>query len=256
MTSRRPSPAMIVAIFALVMSLSGVSYAAIAIPRNSVGTPQLKKNAVTGVKVRNNTLGHKDIKEEVLKPVSGVQTYIGTDFRPVRSGTHYDDDNGSLLSDDESSFRVRLDLPQGVEITAVEIFAYDEDPLRNVVGIMRTHNMFDGGFTNVASEASAGDLGYSSLIIQPSTPLVVDNATKTSIVEVRFTSPAGRARGGAAARPSRTGYAALSADAQVTCRRRAASRSAPVSAQCRCNKRDIARPYPAHMPGSRRRRTS
>ena len=39
----RPSPAMIVAIVALVLSLGGTSYAAIVLPANSVGTTQIKK---------------------------------------------------------------------------------------------------------------------------------------------------------------------------------------------------------------------
>lgn len=189
MTSRRPSPALIVAIAALVLSMSGASYAVMSVPRNSVGTAQLKANAVNGAKVRNNSLGHKDVKEQALKAVSGVKTYIGTDFQPVESSTHFSDAGGSLESDDAATFRVRLDLPQGVTITAVEIFGYDTEPVWNLVGFIRTHNMFDGGFTNHSSEASEGDLGDTSLIMIPSSPLVVDNATKTYIAEVRFTGP-------------------------------------------------------------------
>jgi hypothetical protein len=43
----RPSPAMVVACIALAISLGGTSYAAMTLPRNSVGTSQLKRNAVT-----------------------------------------------------------------------------------------------------------------------------------------------------------------------------------------------------------------
>jgi hypothetical protein len=42
---RRPSPALVVACLALMIALSGVSYAAVTLPRNSVGTPHLKRNA-------------------------------------------------------------------------------------------------------------------------------------------------------------------------------------------------------------------
>ena len=51
--SKRPSPSMVVACLALTVSLSGWGYAATVIPKNSVGTAQLKKNAVVAAKVKN-----------------------------------------------------------------------------------------------------------------------------------------------------------------------------------------------------------
>ena len=53
---RRPSPPMVVALVALLAALAGTSYAAVQLPANSVGTKQLKKNAVTGKKVKNRSL--------------------------------------------------------------------------------------------------------------------------------------------------------------------------------------------------------
>ncbi|HEU0303854.1 MAG TPA: collagen-like protein [Gaiellaceae bacterium] len=54
---RRPSPAMIVASIALLVALGGTSFAAVSqLPRFSVGTPQLKSNAVTSPKVANRSL--------------------------------------------------------------------------------------------------------------------------------------------------------------------------------------------------------
>jgi hypothetical protein len=53
---RRPSPAMVVACIALAVALSGASYAAVTLPRNSVGTPQLKRDAVVTSKVKNRSL--------------------------------------------------------------------------------------------------------------------------------------------------------------------------------------------------------
>ena len=52
----RPSPAMLVAFVALLMAVGGTSYAAITLPANSVGTKQIKKNAVTSPKVKNRSL--------------------------------------------------------------------------------------------------------------------------------------------------------------------------------------------------------
>jgi hypothetical protein len=53
---RRPSPALVVSVIALTVALGGTSYAAIVLPANSVGTKQIKKNAVTTAKVKNGTL--------------------------------------------------------------------------------------------------------------------------------------------------------------------------------------------------------
>jgi hypothetical protein len=57
-----PSPALVVACLALGVSLGGVGYAATMLPRASVGTAQLKKNAVTSVKVKNRALLAVDFK--------------------------------------------------------------------------------------------------------------------------------------------------------------------------------------------------
>lgn len=62
----RPSPAMVVACIALIVALGGTSYAAIKLPANSVGTKQLKKNAVTGAKVKNGSLAAGDFKASSL----------------------------------------------------------------------------------------------------------------------------------------------------------------------------------------------
>jgi hypothetical protein len=53
---RRPSPPMVLAFVALLVALAGTSYAAVQLPANSVGTKQLKKNAVISKKVKNRSL--------------------------------------------------------------------------------------------------------------------------------------------------------------------------------------------------------
>lgn len=57
-----PSPAMAVACLALLVALGGVGYAAVKLPANSVGTAQLRKDAVTGLKVKDGTLLAVDFK--------------------------------------------------------------------------------------------------------------------------------------------------------------------------------------------------
>ena len=60
---RRPSPALVVAGLALAIALSGTAVAAsVALAPNSVGTPQLKNNAVTTAKVKNGSLLRADFR--------------------------------------------------------------------------------------------------------------------------------------------------------------------------------------------------
>jgi hypothetical protein len=59
---RRPSPAMVVAIIALVAALGGTAYAAGqinggAIMKQTIGGGKLKKNTLTGFQINNNKLG-------------------------------------------------------------------------------------------------------------------------------------------------------------------------------------------------------
>jgi hypothetical protein len=54
---RAPSPALVISLIALFVALGGTSYAAIsALPKDSVGTKQLKKGAVTKTKINRKTL--------------------------------------------------------------------------------------------------------------------------------------------------------------------------------------------------------
>jgi hypothetical protein len=58
----RPSPAMVVACTALLFALTGAGYAAGMLGPNTVGTKQLKKNAVISSKVKNRSLLAVDFK--------------------------------------------------------------------------------------------------------------------------------------------------------------------------------------------------
>jgi hypothetical protein len=64
--NRLPSPAMVLACVALVVALGGVSYAAGVLPKNSVGTAQLKKMAVTAAKLKNNAVTGAKVKNGTL----------------------------------------------------------------------------------------------------------------------------------------------------------------------------------------------
>jgi hypothetical protein len=52
----KPSPALVISLIALFVALGGTTYAATSLPRNSVGTAQLKNRAVTGKKISKKTI--------------------------------------------------------------------------------------------------------------------------------------------------------------------------------------------------------
>jgi hypothetical protein len=63
---RLPSPAMVVACIALAVALGGTSYAAIKLPRNSVGTKQLQKNAVVASKLSARSVGPQKLQNNAV----------------------------------------------------------------------------------------------------------------------------------------------------------------------------------------------
>ena len=64
---RRPSPALVLAGIALGVALSGTSYATVLnVPRNSVGTPQLRNSAVTARKLAPNAVTTAKVRNRSL----------------------------------------------------------------------------------------------------------------------------------------------------------------------------------------------
>ena len=66
MRLRRPSPSMVVALLALFVALGGGAYAAVSLPKNSVGAKQLKRNAVTGKKIKKSAVSSPKVKDGSL----------------------------------------------------------------------------------------------------------------------------------------------------------------------------------------------
>ena len=62
----RPTPAMVVACIALAVAMAGTGYAATALPRNSVGTLQMKNDAITATKVKKNAITSAKVKNGSL----------------------------------------------------------------------------------------------------------------------------------------------------------------------------------------------
>jgi hypothetical protein len=73
-----PSPAMIVAIIALIASLGGSAYAAKKLGKNSVGSRQLKAKAVTGAKIANNAVNGAKVSNSSLSGADIDLNALGT----------------------------------------------------------------------------------------------------------------------------------------------------------------------------------
>jgi hypothetical protein len=65
--ARHLSYANVTASLALFVALGGISWAAVALPRNSVGAKQLKKNAVTAPKIKRNAVTSAKVKDGSLQ---------------------------------------------------------------------------------------------------------------------------------------------------------------------------------------------
>jgi hypothetical protein len=120
----RPTPAMVVACAALFVSLGGVGYAAVALPANSVGTKQLKRNAVDSAKVKKHSLLKSDFKRGQLpRGPQGVQGIPGVPGAPGAKG-----DPGT---------------------PAIRLWAYvsSTGTLRGGGGVVASGRLFDGYFS-------------------------------------------------------------------------------------------------------------
>ena len=85
----KPSPAMVVALLALFVALGGGAYAATNLPRNSVGTRQLRNQAVTIHKLAFNSVGTRRIQNNAVDLFEGQESLAareGLRPRPVAGG--------------------------------------------------------------------------------------------------------------------------------------------------------------------------
>jgi hypothetical protein len=79
---RRPSAPMVISLTALFFAFGGVGYAATQLPKNSVGTRQLRNNSVTWFKIAPGTIGNARINQalvqtRVVGTCSGTNGAIG-----------------------------------------------------------------------------------------------------------------------------------------------------------------------------------
>jgi hypothetical protein len=94
---RLPSPAMSVALIALVVALSGTTYAAV-----RIGTKQIKNNAITSPKIRNGQVKNVDLARNSVVTAKIVASAVtGLQIRDASVG------NGDLANDAVTGGKVR-----------------------------------------------------------------------------------------------------------------------------------------------------
>ena len=107
MKIQRPSPAMAVALLALFVALGGAGYAAVRLPKNSVGPKQLKRNAVRSAKVKDHSLLEKDFRTGQLpagpKGDKGDTGLPGPTFGAAALGSQFEPATDPVAAPDESS---------------------------------------------------------------------------------------------------------------------------------------------------------
>jgi len=81
---RLPSPATVIALVALFVSLGGVSYAV-----TQIGTNQIKNGAVTSQKIRNGTIRSRDVRKNSLGPHAILESklHVGAAGTALTAGT-------------------------------------------------------------------------------------------------------------------------------------------------------------------------
>lgn len=122
---RLPSPAMVVACIALAVALGGTGYAAIKLPRNSVGTQQLRKNAVVASKLsarsvgpqklQNNAVTTRSVKDNQLTGAKIAESTL------AQVPNAKDADNAALAGGNTVKRFVTTVAPGGAQATVLEL---------------------------------------------------------------------------------------------------------------------------------------
>ena len=142
---RRPSPALVISLLALFVALGGTGYAAFKLPKNSVGTTQLKKNAVVSSKVKNHSLLRTDFKSGQLP--AGPQGPKGDTGTPGPPGP-----TASAYAQNQNTFTF---VDSATPTVAVQLTASHGSPVivsvpsrLHVTGVVRLRNNTGAGNTD------------------------------------------------------------------------------------------------------------
>jgi hypothetical protein len=125
---RLPSPSMVVACLALTVALGGTGYAAIKLPRNSVGSAQLRKDSVVATKLsarsvgpqklQNNAVTNRSVKDGAVTGAKVDESTLGK----VPSAANADAAaNAAMVSGNTVKRFVATVAPGGAEATVLNL---------------------------------------------------------------------------------------------------------------------------------------
>jgi len=197
---RRPSPALIVATVALFVALGGTSYAVTKLPRNSVGTAQLKANAVTGSKVKNKTLKLADLSPAAKAGLAGPKGTMGRAGTTTRGFVRSPDTPVVETSGVIDSFTVKVPVAGALNLSVVIVFngpaPYGTIPICATAATSYTAELrLDGatiatGPKHAATEFDFGDTLFMQHAVTAGThTLTLKVACKTGSLAAGSTSP-------------------------------------------------------------------
>jgi hypothetical protein len=121
MSRFRPSPALVIAFIALVVSIGGTSYAAIKLPANSVGAKQLKKGAVVRAKIKNGAIDASKLAPNSVGAASIAENTLGK----VPSAAQADHAAGSAGLDKITYKSADASIPQAASATTLGLASLD-----------------------------------------------------------------------------------------------------------------------------------
>lgn len=158
-----PSPALVVASLALLLALAGSAYAAVALPRDSVGAAQLRTGAVTSVEVRNGSLQASDLSTGARRELSGragPRGLPGPKGDPGPAGT-----TGIQVVQASSAFsssperQITVDCPAGKRLLGGGAGAWGRAMIstRNEIALTASHPLDDDTWLAAAHEVVATD---------------------------------------------------------------------------------------------------
>jgi hypothetical protein len=137
-STRLPSPAMLVALVALVIALGGTSYAAITLPKNSVGTKQIRKHAVTASKIKARAVTKSKIRANAVRS-SKVKdgSLLAKDFKAGQLPAGPKGDKGDPGATNVVYHREQAELSLGGIAQAVATCAPDEKLVGGSAALLR-----------------------------------------------------------------------------------------------------------------------
>lgn len=181
--SRRPSPAMVVALIALFVALGGSAYA-LTVPKNSVGTAQLKDSAVTGAKLHNSAVTSSKVMNGSLLAANFKAGQIAAGLGPAGGSLtgSYPDPSIATGAVSTSDFASGAQAPDSAQLGTMAPTAYGSVMSGRVTNLSVTNGATDYG-------AASGTSGAASTWNSTYTPSPNQDLIARDFVVQLFTSP-------------------------------------------------------------------